>query len=134
MDVQIIEHDMPFCRLRITGDQALKMRESIRFGARGSNGRFNHLPTDNIEIDEAGQGAMPNVFKFAPQHMRRLHRQVGVFALYGLHPGQLIQAERAFAVGGSLLRLGIDLTSFNDLFVAPRIGYFVQPVAEAMRL
>jgi hypothetical protein len=29
MDVQIIQHDMPLDRFRITGDQALKMGESI---------------------------------------------------------------------------------------------------------
>ena len=107
-----------------TSDQAFKMRESILFGARGSRGRFNHLSGDHIEIDEPGQGAMPNVLEFPPQHMTGLHRQVRMFALDGLHPGLLIHADGAFAVLGSLFRLGIHLTPFDNLFVAVCIGNF----------
>ena len=73
MNVQIIQHDVPLDRLRITGDQMLKMRESILFGARGSPGRFDDVPGDDIKIDEPGQRAMPDVLEFASQHMAGLH-------------------------------------------------------------
>ena len=122
MDVQIIQHDVPLDRLRITGDQVLKMRESILFGARGSPGRFDDVSGDDIEIDEPGQGAMPDVLEFPPQHMTGLHRQVGMLAFDGLHAGQFVHADAALAVLGSLFRLGIHLTALDDLFVSALIG------------
>ena len=121
MNVQIIQHDVPLERLRITGDQVLQMRESILFGARGSPGRFDDVPGDDIEIDEPGQRAMPDVLEFPPQHMTGLHRQVGMLAFDGLHAGQFVHADAALAVLGSLFRLGIHLTALDDLFVSARI-------------
>ena len=122
MNVQVIQHDVPLAGLRITGDQVLKMGQSILFGTPGSPGRFNHLSEHDIEMDEPGQGAMPNGLKFPPQHMTGVHRQVGMFALEGLHPGQLVQADGAFAVLGPLFRLGIHLTPLDDLFVSALIA------------
>jgi hypothetical protein len=134
MNVQVIQHDMPLARWRITGNQLLKMRQRILFGARGSPGWFNHLSADDSKMDEPGQGAMPNGLKFPSQHMPGLHRQVGMFALEGLHPGQLIQADGAFAFLGPLFRPGIHLTAFDDLFLSALIGTLGQPVAEPLRL
>ncbi len=77
---------------------------------------------------------MPDVLEFASQHMAWLHRQVRILALDGLHPGQLIQADRAFSSGGPFGRTGIDLTALANLLVALRIGHLVQPIAEAVWL
>ncbi len=121
MNVQIIQHDVPLARLPITGDQVLKMRESILFGARGSPRRLDDVAGDDIEIDEPGQRAMPDVLEFPPQHMPGLHWQVGMLAFDSLHAGQFVHADAALAVLGSLFRLGIHLTALHDLFVSARI-------------
>jgi hypothetical protein len=42
------------------------MREGILLGARWSPGGFNHLTSDDIEIDEPGQGAMSDGLEFTP--------------------------------------------------------------------
>ena len=123
MNVQIIQHDVPLARLRITGNQLLKMRQSILFGARGSPGRFDDVPADDIQIEEPGQRAMPDVLEFAPQHMTGLHRQVGMLALDGLHAGQFVQTDGAFALLGTLRSLRIHLTPLDNLFVSAFIGH-----------
>jgi hypothetical protein len=56
MDVQIIQQNVPLGRLRITGDQVLKMREGIFLGAGWSPGGFDDVPGDDSKIDEPGQG------------------------------------------------------------------------------
>jgi hypothetical protein len=77
---------------------------------------------DDIEIDEPGQGAMPDVLEFPPQHMTGLHREVGMLALNGLHSSQLIQTDGAFALPGSLWSTGIHFTPLDNLFVSVFIG------------
>ena len=67
---------------------------------------------------------MPDVLEFSPQHMSWLHRQVGMFALDGLHPAQLIQTDGPLAVPGSLWSTRIDLTPLDKLFVTVFIGNF----------
>jgi hypothetical protein len=94
------------------------MREGILLGARWSRGRLKHLPRDHIEIDEPGQDAMPDVLKFTPQHMSWLHRQVGMLALSGLHPSQLIQTDGAFTLPGSLW--GLAYTSHPSTIFSSR--------------
>jgi hypothetical protein len=134
MDVQIIQHDVPLRGPGIAGEQMLEMGQGILLRARWAPGWLNDVSGHDVEIDEPGQGAMPDVFEFASQHMARLHRQVGMFALQGLHPGQLIHADGALAVFGSLGGTRIHLTAIADLLVALPICYLVQPVPEAVRL
>jgi hypothetical protein len=55
--------------------------------------------------------------------MTGLHGQVRMLALDGLHAGQFVQADAAFAASGSLFRSGVHLTALDDLFVAALIGY-----------
>ena len=80
------------------------------------------MPGHNIKIDEPGQRSMPDVLEFASQHMTGLHGQIGMLALDGLHAGQFVHADAAFAALGSLGSLGIQLTPLDDLFVAVFIG------------
>src|SRR5690348_14093613 len=72
------------------------MRQRVFFGTRWSPRGDEDLSSHHIEIEKPGQRPMPDVFELAPEHMARLHRQVGMFALDGLHAGQLIQTDRAF--------------------------------------
>ena len=134
MDVQIVQHQMPLRGLGIAGHQALDMRKRILFCARRSPGWFDDLSSHNIKIDEPGQRPMPYVLELAPQHVALLHGQVGMLAREGLHPGQLIHANAAFALLGPLWCLSIHFTSLHNLFVALRIGHFGQPIAEVVRL
>ena len=77
---------------------------------------------------------MPHVLEFASQHMAGLHGEIGILALQGLYPGQLIQADRALPALGPFSSLRIDLTPIANLLIALRIGYLIQPIAEAVRL
>ncbi len=67
---------------------------------------------------------MPDVLEFTPQHMTGLHGQVGMLALSGLHLSQLIQADGAFALPGSVWSTGVHLTPLDNLFVSALIGNF----------
>jgi hypothetical protein len=55
-------------------------------------------------------------------HMTGLQREVGMLALNGLHPSQLIQNDGAFALPGSLWSTGIHFTPLDNLFVSVFIG------------
>src|SRR3981081_4555589 len=97
MNVQIVQDEMPLPRCRIAGYQALKVGKRIRLCARRPPGGFDDLSAHNIEIDEPGQGAMPDVLEFASEHMAWLHGQVRTLARPRLHAGQFIYADRAFS-------------------------------------
>jgi hypothetical protein len=56
-----------------------------------------------------------------------------MFALQGLHPGQLIYADRAFPLLGSFSGLGIDLTALDNFLLPPFVGDLRQPIPEAVR-
>jgi len=73
MDIQIIQDDVPLRRLRVAGDQALKVGQGILLGARRPPGRFDDLSSHDIEMDEPGQGAMPDILELASEHMVWLH-------------------------------------------------------------
>ncbi len=77
---------------------------------------------------------MPNIFKLTAQDMPCLHRQIRMFALQRLDPGQFIHADRAFASFGSFGCPRIDLTTLDDFFFPLLVGNFRQPIAEAMWL
>jgi len=125
MDIQIIQDDVPPRRLRIAGDESLKVCQGILLSARRSPRRFDNVSGHHIEIDKPGQGAMPDVLEFASQHMTGLHRQIGMFALQGLHPGQFIHTDRALPALGPFRGLSIDLAAVANLLVALRIGHLV---------
>ena len=105
-----------------TSDQALKMGEGILLGAGWSPRRFDDPARDDIHMPEPGQRAMSDVLELASQHMSRLHRQVGMLARDGLHPGQLVHADGAFAALGPLRCLSIPFTSLDKLFVWALVG------------
>ena len=134
MDVQIIQHDAPLRCLGIASDQVLEMGQGIFFGARRAPGWLNDMSGDHVEIDEPGQRPMPDVFELASQDMAWLHGQVRILALQGLHPGQLIHADRALPALGPLGGTCIDLTAVANLLVTLRIGHFIQPIPEAVWL
>lgn len=53
--------------------------------------------------------------KFPPQDVSRQHGQVGRLAFQSLHSGQLIPADRSFALCGSLGCLPRDLAPLLDV-------------------
>ncbi len=77
---------------------------------------------------------MPNILKFPPQDMPWLHGQVGVFAFQGLHPCQLVHADRSFSLSGSLCGLCIDLTPLDDFLLPLGVFFLAEPIAKAVRL
>ena len=84
---QIVQDDVPFDGRRIAGNQALEMRQRILLGACGPPGWFDDVSCDDIEIDEPGERAMPDIFELTPQNMACLHGQVRMFALQRLYAG-----------------------------------------------
>src|SRR5260370_38530295 len=125
---------MPLYGFGIARHQTLEMREGIFFCPRRSPGGIDHLSVDDIELDEPGHRAMPNILEFAPQHVARLHGQVRMFALQGFHAGQLIHTDGALSLLGPLRGTCIHLTPLDNLLVALHIGHFCQPIPEAVRL
>jgi len=121
MDIQIIQDHVPLRRRGVAGNQALEMRQGILLGAGWSPRWLDDVPGHDIKIDEPGQRAMPDVLEFASQYMTRLHGQIRMLALDGLHAGQLVHADAAFAALGSLGSLSIHITALDDLFVSARI-------------
>jgi len=77
---------------------------------------------------------MPDVLKLPPQHMAWLHGQVRMLTLGGLHPGQLIQADRTFPLPGSFRSARIYRASLANLLAPLLIGDLGQPIAESVRL
>ena len=118
MDIQIIQDHVPLRRRGIAGNQTLEMRQGILLGAGWSPRWLDDVPGHDIKIDEPGQCAMPNVLEFASQHMTGLHGQVGMLALDGLHAGQLIHADAAFSLLGSLGSARIHLTALDNFLLA----------------
>ncbi|WP_040448443.1 IS66 family transposase zinc-finger binding domain-containing protein [Ktedonobacter racemifer] len=84
----------------------------------------DHLPADYIKVDEPGQRPMPNVLKLASQHMARLHRQVWMFALQGLPPCQLIHANGALTLPGSLACTPVHLAALDNFLIALGVRLF----------
>ena len=90
MDIQIVQDQMPLRGRRRASNQALEVGEGILLGTRRPPGWFDDLSAHHIEIDEPGQGAMPDVLEFASEHMTWLHGQVGILALERLDASQFI--------------------------------------------
>lgn len=67
---------------------------------------------------------MSDVLKLASQHMARLHRQIRMFPLQCLDPGQLIQTDCALFLRRSLGGTCIQLTPLDDLLFALGVGNF----------
>lgn len=77
---------------------------------------------------------MPNILKFTPQDVSGEHGQVGMFAFQRLHSGQLIHADRAFVLLGSLCGLGIELAALHDFLFPLRVFFLGQPIAKPVWL
>ena len=77
---------------------------------------------------------MPQVLKFASQHMAWLHGQVGILAFERLHTRQFVYTDRAFSSFGSFGSTRIRLTAVANLLVSLRIRHLIEPIAEAVRL
>ena len=134
MRIQVIQHDVPSGRVRVAGDQPLEMSEAIFLASGWTPGWFDHLAGGDIEIDEPGQGSMPDILKLTAEHMAWLHRQIRMFAFQSLYPGQFIHADRSFSLFGSLCSLGIDLASLYDFLLPLGVFFLGQPIAEPVRL
>src|SRR5260370_20059499 len=69
MDIQVIQHDVPFAGMRIAGNQALEMSQRILLVAGRSPGGSDDLSSRDIEIDEPGERSMSDIFTIASEHM-----------------------------------------------------------------
>jgi hypothetical protein len=67
---------------------------------------------------------MPDILELASEHMAGLHRQVRMFSLQCLNPGQLIQTDRPLSLRRSLGCLCVQLTPLDDFLFALGIGNF----------
>jgi len=110
------------------------MRHEICLGARRSATGSDDLSADHIPTQDKGAGAMTKVLKFAAFHFSRGQRQAWVFAFERLHSCELIGTYGAFSLLSQLRGLLIDLTSRHDDFLALRVRWRGEPIADQMRL
>jgi hypothetical protein len=88
----------------------------------------------DIQVEIPGERSVPNILKFPPQDVSRQHGQVRMFAFQGLHPCQLIHADRPFSLLRSLGCLCVDLAPLHDFLFSLRVSFFGQPIAEPVGL
>lgn len=124
MGIQVIHHQMPFARCWVTLYETLEVGQAVLLHTGRSPRGGDHLPADYIKVDESGQRPMPDVLKLAAQHMARLHRQVRMFALQGLHRRQLIHADGALTLLGSRTRTPVHLAALDNFLIALGVRLF----------
>src|SRR6266566_1790904 len=124
MGIEVIHKDAPSGCCWIAGNETLQVSEAVGFIAGGSESWLNDLACDDIEIKKPRECAMPEILKFAPQHMACGHQQIGMQALQRLHSCQLIHADGPLSLLRPFLRREIEGTSLMNLPLALRIGDF----------
>src|SRR5437763_9512932 len=134
MDVEIITDDMPAGGRWIGGHHALDMRQKILLGARGSATGSDDLSAHYIPTHDEGTGAMAKILKFATFDFSRGQGQTRMLAFKCLHSGEFIGTHGAFSLFGHLRGLLIDLTGRYDGFLALRVRWRGEPIADQMRL
>ncbi len=86
MGVEIIHDEVPLHDVRISAHGALNMSEKILLIPGRPSRDLSDRALRDMEVDDQGQRAMPEVLKLPAQHAPRLHGQVGVLRFQGLHP------------------------------------------------
>ncbi len=120
MRVQLVTDYMPAGCLEVGLDHVLQMGQEIGLGTRRSAERCHDLSRDDIAAEDKSACAVANVLKLASLHLFGSQRQVGVFALQGLNPGQLIGTDRAFSFCSFSLRV-------SSCGFGPRMSFLPPP-------
>ncbi len=135
MRIELVADEDPLCRW-VAGDSALDMGHKVGLVARWPQRAADQFARGYFQVGDQAQGAMAYVLELAMLHSSRLHGNVGRGALQSLHAGHLIAAHQMDALFMQLLRLGIQVTDFRDLFhkLAGVIDLRMQPVTRQMGL
>ena len=131
MSVELIRDKDPF-RVRVSGDCPLDVCRKVFFGPCVAIGRFHHLASGHIEVDDETLGAMTNVLELLPLYLAGHHRQLGMFAFQGLHAAQFIGAQHLFSLLGQFRRLAIQSVDVLHLVVKVLVKDWCQPIAHLM--
>ena len=68
MDIELVHDKVPFGHSRFGFNSALNMIDVILFGTGGPHRGETDVAGRHIKIDDKGQGAVSNVFKFSSFH------------------------------------------------------------------
>src|SRR5512135_3296585 len=98
MDVEVVTDEMPAGDLRISSYDRLHVGQKIFLRTRGSGMGSHQLSRHHVTTKNESTCAVARVLKLASLHFSRSQRQSWVLALQSLHPGQLIRADRPFAL------------------------------------
>ena len=77
---------------------------------------------------------MPFVFELDPLYLPGSHRQIGVFALQGLHPRHFIHTFHTLSLFGQFRGLLIELVNIGHFFIKTGFISRCQPVATQVGL
>ena len=134
MGIEIVDHENPL-PLRVSGDGTLKVRQEIRLGTGGSNGRGDDLPSRHHEIGHQTTGAMARVVGLHSQDQPRFNTFARRLTLQRLNAALLVDADQVNALGVALSRLPIARTDQAYLLVNSRfiLRLGVEPVATTVR-
>lgn len=133
MGVEVVADDLPACGVLVGGEQCVKERHEIGFGAGVANPTLDGAGGD-IEGGDQSLGSVPDIFEFAPLHLPRLHRQGWGGPLQRLNPGHLVNGNGTHAFGGRGRRFDVYRANLGALALEIRIGLGREPVPDPMRL
>lgn len=88
----------------------------------------------DIQVDDEGLSAMPNVLILAPFHFAGSHGQARLGALQSLNATHLIGAHGSLTSPSQFRRLAIQVIDVFDLVIELLIESRRQPVADQVRL
>lgn len=88
----------------------------------------------DIQVDDEGLSAVPNVLILAPFYFAGSHRQARLGALQSLNATHLVGAHCSLTLAGQFRRLAIQAIDVFDLVIELLIGSRRQPVADQVRL
>ena len=133
MGVEIINHEVPPGRQRISLNSLSDVVHEVLFSSRETVGRRDHLASRHIEVDDERPGTMPNELELLPFYLAGRHRQTGVLALQGLDTRQLIGTHHPFACLVQFGCLAIQRVDVLNLLIELVIADWRQPIAHQVR-
>jgi hypothetical protein len=134
MGVEMVDNEMPLHDVGMSVNSALNMSQKVFLIPGRASRNLTDRALGDMEVDDEGQCAMPDVLELPTQHPSRLHRQVGVLGFERLHAGHFIGAHNRFSPFRSCLGGLVQFIDVGDFFVRLRVGFRIQPVADQVRL
>jgi hypothetical protein len=134
MGVEVVDDEMPLHDVGSRVNGALDMSEKVFLVTGGASRDLPDPAIRDVEVDDEGQRAVPDVLELPTQDPSGLHGQVGVLGFQGLYASHFIRAHGRFSTLSPFLSGLIQLIDVGNFLVRLRIGCSVQIVAHQVRL